>query len=131
LKDRTGEILRTYQLNLPYRQFQRLIRRIRRTMVSMPEKEFYSSFTGGLKTYLSTRFHQDLTSSTTLEIENLLNSSRIHSTLALSLSNLFHRIDRVKFAGDKMMYSDREQLLSEVEEVSQALEVWRKKHADL
>lgn len=131
LRDRTGEILRSYQLNLPYRQFQRLIRKIRRTMVSMPEKEFYTAFTGGLKKYLSTRFQRDLTASTTLEIATLLNDSPIHSTLSLSLSNLFHRIDRVKFAGDKLLYSDREQLLSEVEEVSHALEDWRKKHADL
>jgi len=131
LRDQTGELIRTYKFNLPYRQFQRLIRNMRRTMVSMPEKEFYSSFTGGLKKYLSTRFQQDLTSSTTQEIETLFNRSPMHSTLSLSLSNLFHRVDRVKFAGDKLMYSDREQLLSEVEEVSQALEVWRKKHADL
>ena len=131
IRSRTGEIIKTYKLNLPYRQFQRLIRRIRRTMVSMPEKDFYLSFTGGLKKYLSTRFHQDLTSSTTSEIETLLAHSRIHETLALSLVNLFHRVDRVKFAGDKLLYSDREQLLGEVENVSDALEEWRKKHADL
>ncbi|MDA3955842.1 hypothetical protein [Oceanispirochaeta sp.] len=131
IRTRTVNIIRTYQLNLPYRRFQRLIRSIRRTMVSMPEKEFYLSFTGGLKKYLSTRFHQDLTSSTTSEIEYLLNHSRIHETLALSLINFFHRVDRVKFAGDKLLYSDREQLLGEVEDVSEALEDWRKKHADL
>jgi hypothetical protein len=131
IRSRTGKIIRTYKLNLPYRQFQRLIRRIRRTMVNMPEKDFYLSFTGGLKKYLSTRFHQDLTSSTTSEIEALLIRSHIQETLALSLVNLFNRIDRVKFAGDKLLYSDREQLLGEVEDVSLALEEWRKKHADL
>ncbi|MBF9017830.1 MULTISPECIES: hypothetical protein [unclassified Oceanispirochaeta] len=131
IRHRTGEIVKTYKINLPYRQFQRLVRKIRRSMVNMPEKEFYMTFTGGLKKYLSTRFHHDLSSSTTSEIENLLGRSRIHDTLALSLVNLFHRVDRVKFAGDKMLYSDREQLLSEVEEVSEALEEWRKKHADI
>lgn len=131
IRHRTGEIVKTYKINLPYRQFQRLVRKIRRSMVNMPEKEFYMTFTGGLKKYLSTRFHHDLNSSTTSEIENLLGRSRIHDTLALSLVNLFHRVDRVKFAGDKMLYSDREQLLSEVEEVSEALEEWRKKHADI
>lgn len=128
---RTGQIIKTYKINLPYRQFQRLVRKIRRSMVNMPEKEFYMTFTGGLKKYLSTRFHQDLSSSTTSEIESLLGRSRIHDTLGLSLVNLFHRIDRVKFAGEKMLYSDREQLLREVEEVSEALEEWRKKHADI
>lgn len=131
IRHRTGEIIRSYRINLPYRQFQRLLRRIRRSMVNMPEKEFYRTFTGGLKKYLSTRFHQDLSSSTSTEIETLLERSRIHETLSLSLVNLFHRIDRVKFAGEKLLYSDREQLLKEVEEVSEALEEWRKKHADI
>lgn len=130
IRHRTGEIIKTYKINLPYRQFQRLVRSIRRSMVNMPEKEFYLTFTGGLKKYLSTRFHQDLSSSTTSEIESILDHSRIHDTLGLSLINLFHRIDRVKFAGDKLLYSDREHLLSEVEEVSEALEEWRK-HADI
>lgn len=131
IRHRTGEIIKTYKINLPYRQFQRLVRKIRRSMVNMPEKEFYITFTGGFKKYLSTRFHQDLSSATTSEIDSLLGRSRLHDTLALSLINLFHRIDRVKFAGEKMLYSDREQLLSEVEEVSEALEEWRKKHADI
>jgi hypothetical protein len=131
IRHRTGEIIKTYKINLPYRQFQRLVRSIRRSMMNMPEKEFYMIFTGGLKKYLSTRFHQDFGSSTTSEIESILGCSRIHDTLALSLVNLFHRIDRVKFAGDKLLYSDREHLLSEVEEVSEALEEWRRTHADL
>ena len=131
LRARTGEIVKTYKINLPYRQFQRLVRKIRRTMVNMPERDFYIQFTGGFKKYLSTRFHEDLSSSTTSEIEGMLEKSRVHDTLAMSLVNLFHRVDRVKFAGEKLMYSDREILLNEVEEVSEALEEWRKNNADL
>ncbi|MDC7241958.1 MAG: hypothetical protein PQJ50_16505 [Spirochaetales bacterium] len=131
LRARTGEIIKTYKINLPYRQFQRLIRKIRRTMVNMPEREFYIEFTGGFKKYLSTRFHKDLSSSTTSEIENLLEKSQVHDTLVMSLINLFHRVDRVKFAGEKLMYTDREVLLKESEEVSEALEEWRKSNADL
>ncbi len=131
LRARTGEIIKTYKINLPYRQFQRLVRKIRRTMVNMPERDFYIQFTGGFKKYLSTRFHEDLSSSTTSEIEGMLEKSRVHDTLAMSLVNLFHRVDRVKFAGEKLMYSDREILLNEVEEVSEALEEWRKNNADL
>ncbi|MDC7234526.1 MAG: hypothetical protein PQJ58_14935 [Spirochaetales bacterium] len=131
IRHRTGEIIKSYRINLPYRQFQRLVRGIRRSMVNMPEGEFYQVFSGGFKKYLSTRFHQDLTSATTLEMEQIMNSSSIHDGLAVTLINLFHRIDRVKFAGEKLLYSDREQLLDEVEEVSGELEEWRKKHADL
>ena len=131
IRNRTGDIIRSYRVNLPYRQFQRLVRRIRRSMVSMPEKEFYYRFSKGLKTYLSSRFHEDLTSSTTTEIEALMSRSRVQESVVLALAGLFHRIDRVKFAGEKLLYSDREQLLSEVEQLSEALEEWRKTHADI
>jgi hypothetical protein len=131
IRNRTGEIIRSYRVNLPYRQFQRLVRRIRRSMVSMPEKEFYKRFSKGLKSYLSSRLNEDLTSSTTTEIEVLMSRTRVQESLVLALAGLFHRIDRVKFAGEKLLYSDREQLLSEVEQLSAALEEWRKTHADL
>ena len=131
IRNRTGEIIKSYRVNLPYRQFQRLVRRIRRSMVSMPEKDFYSRFSKGLKTYLSSRLNENLTSSTTTEIEVLLSRTRIQDSLIVALAGLFHRIDRVKFAGEKLLYSDREQLLEEVEQLSAALEEWRKTHADL
>ncbi len=131
IRTRTGNIIKSYRVNLPYRQFQRLVRRIRRSMVSMPEKDFYKRLSKGLKTYLSSRFHEDLTSSTTTEIEALMSGSRVQESLVLALAGLFHRIDRVKFAGEKLLYSDREQLLVEVEQLSEALEEWRKMHADI
>jgi len=131
VRSRAGDVIRSYRLNLPYRQFHRLLRHIRKTMVHLPEKEYYSELTGGLKKYLSSRLHQELKSATTSGIEACLEETRIHPALSQSLVNLFHRVDRVKFAGDKLLYSDREQLLDEVEEVSEALEDWRKKHADI
>ncbi len=128
---RAGDVVRSYRISLPYRRFQRILRRIRSSISTMPEKEFYSRFSSVLKTYLSHRFQQDFSSATTMEVESLMEQHNVRETLVLSLVNLFHRIDRVKFAGDTMMFRDREHLLDEAEEVSEALEEWRKNHADI
>ena len=131
VRRQTGELLKTYRLNLPYRKFLRLLKKIRLTMTDMNDRDFLKSFTRGLKNYLSTRFHQDLDSATTLEIESILMDSPVHETLGLSLLNIFHRLDGVKFAGEEMTEEEREGMLTEVEQISEELENWRRKHADL
>ncbi len=131
LWSRAGNMLRSYRISLPYRRFQRIIRRIRGSMTTLPEKEFYSRFSSALKIYLSSRFQRDFFSATTSEIEVFMGEHQVWDSLVLSLVNLFHQVDRVKFAGDTMMFNDRKHLLEEAEQVSQALEEWRKENADL
>ena len=131
LKKRTGALVYSYKLNLPYRKFLRLLKRIRQTLNDMSDKEFFTQYTDGLKSYLSTRFHKDFTTLTTTEMESVFRSSTVSEPLYLTLLNLFHRMDRVKFAGEEMTLQERDGMLSEAEQISVELENWRKKHADL
>ena len=95
LKKRTGALVYSYKLNLPYRKFLRLMKKIRQTLNDMSDKEFFTQYTDGLKNYLSTRFHQDFTTLTTTEMEKVFRSSTVSEPLYLTLLNLFHRMDRV------------------------------------
>ena len=131
IRRQTGAILKSYRLNLPYRKFLRLMKKIRQTLGDMTDRDFFSLYTGGLKKYLSTRFHEDFSSLTTSEMETVFCSSTVSEPLYLTLLNLFHRMDRVKFAGEEMGPLEREGMIQEAEQISGELELWRRKHADL
>ncbi|OQY32176.1 MAG: hypothetical protein B6241_12130 [Spirochaetaceae bacterium 4572_59] len=130
IRRHTGVLIRTYRLNLPYRKFIRLLKRIRQTLGNMSDKDFFSIYSGGLKNYLSTRFHLDFSALTTSEMEMVFRSSSVAEPLYLTLLNLFHRMDRVKFAGEELTSLEREGMLLEAEQISGELETWRKSHAD-
>ena len=131
IRRQTGAIVRSYKLNLPYRKFLRLMKKILQTLERMSDKEFFSLYTEGLKDYLSTRFHQDFTTLTTTEMEMVFRSSSVAEPLYLTLLNLFHRMDRIKFAGEQVDLQDREGMVLEAKQISEELEHWRKSSADI
>ena len=131
VRTRTGAFIRSYRLNLPYRKFLRLMKKVRQSLNDMSDKEFFNIYAGGMKDYLSTRFQQDFSTLTTKEMEVVFRRSSLTESVYLTMLNLFHRMDRVKFAGEDMGFKEREGMIAEAEEISGELEDWRKHSADV
>ncbi len=114
-RDCVVKVVGSYRQNLPYRQFRWVLAKIKRGMICMPEKHFYTLFSHSLKSYLSRRVHEDLKSATTREVQQILLNQGLEGELIQELIEILWKVDQVKFAGEKALYGEREALVEKGE----------------
>lgn len=115
------KMLQEYKEGRAWRVLQRSLEDLRRDMAILDSADFYDQMIAGVKTYLSLRLAVDLSSATSMEVEDLLRE-KLSPRRRDFLSKLFNYSDLVRFAHKKAPLIDRRSQIEEVEDLAKSIE---------
>lgn len=93
----------------PWRMYHRNIARLQSRLENVPEREFYIMFTQLIREYLTISLSEEFISATSQEIDEILKSHGVASSVALNIKELMIAGDLVKFAQQRMQEETKQQ----------------------
>lgn len=127
---RVKRILQRISRRKPYKVLNRLVFKLETENKEIDDKDFYTELSDGMREYLSRKSNYDFHTATTKEIARF-RFIEIKRESREGLIELFHKSDRVKFAGETASISERKENLSVVKSISEQIEKEEDRNVDV